>query len=61
TGNTVRAINIMKACAVAHITNTNTEAQAGSKFSQSSVSKGDCASLAAEAASYFDAAAASIS
>ena len=61
TSNTVRAINIMKACAVAHIQNTNTQAQAGSKFSQAQVTEGDCAALASEAASYFDAAAAAIS
>ena len=61
TGNTVRAINIMKACAVAHINNTNSQEQAGSKFRQMTVTEGDCAALAAEAASYFDAAVAAIS
>lgn len=51
---TVRAVQIMKASSTAHITNTNTEAQAGSKFRQMAVADGDCSSLAAEAASYFD-------
>ena len=51
---TVRAVQIMKASSTAHITNTNTEAQAGSKFRQMPVADGDCSSLAAEAASYFD-------
>ena len=60
-GNTARAIAIMKACAVAHVTGTNTEAQAGSKFSPNTNTKGDCASLAAEVASYFDAAIEAIS
>lgn len=55
-GNTSRAIAIMKACAVAHVTGTNTEAQAGSKFNKNENTQGDCASLAAEVASYFDAA-----
>ncbi len=61
TSNTVRAINIMKACVVAHINNTNTQEQAGSKYSPLSVAEGDCSSLASEAASYLDAAAAAIS
>ncbi|MEM6448393.1 MAG: bleomycin hydrolase [Cyanobacteria bacterium P01_D01_bin.123] len=61
TNNTVRAINIMKACAVAHINNNNTEGQAGSKFRKMDVSSGDCAALASEAAGYFDRAAAAIS
>ncbi len=59
-GNTTRAINIMKACAVAHVNDSNTEAQAGSKFHQMGATKGDCAALTAEVASYFDAVTAAI-
>ena len=61
TGNTVRAVNIMKACAVAHVNDTNTEAQAGSKYNTSGATKGDCAALTSEVASYFDAVASAIS
>ena len=53
-GNTIRAANIMKACAVAHVNDANTEAQAGSRFRQMGTTKGDCAALTAEVASYFD-------
>ncbi len=60
TGNTVRAVAIMKACAVAHVNDTNTEAQAGSKFRQMGAIKGDCAALTAEVAGYFDAVGAAI-
>ncbi|CCH64671.1 hypothetical protein RINTHM_1920 [Richelia intracellularis HM01] len=42
-GNTIRAVNIMKSCAVAHVSDTNTEAQAGRKFRNMSVTKGYCA------------------
>ncbi|MEL4897566.1 hypothetical protein, partial [Crocosphaera sp. Alani8] len=61
TGNTTRAVAIMKACAVAHITDTNTEAQAGSKYNKMSFTEGDCSNLAAECASYFDEVIATIS
>lgn len=61
TGNTVRAVEIMKACAVAHINNTNTEAQAGSKYRKMEVTAGDCSSLVAECTGYFDAVVAAIS
>ena len=61
TGNTARAVAIMKACAVAHINNTNTEAQAGSKFRKMDVTEGDCSSIASECASYFDAVVSAIS
>ncbi len=44
----------MKACAVAHITDSNTEAQAGSKYHKMSFTDGDCSSLAADCASYYD-------
>ncbi|MEM6435531.1 MAG: bleomycin hydrolase [Cyanobacteria bacterium P01_D01_bin.115] len=60
-GNTARAVNIMKACAVAHVNDSNTEAQAGSKFRQMGATKGDCAALTAEVASYFDAVVSAIS
>jgi len=60
-GNTVRAVAIMKACAVAHVNDTNTEAQAGSKFRQMGATKGDCAALTSEVSSYFDAVAEAIS
>ncbi len=61
TTSTARAVGIMKACAVAHITGTNTEAQAGAKFKKNETSQGDCSALAAEAASYFDRAVAAVS
>ncbi|WP_138501537.1 bleomycin hydrolase [Nostoc sp. PA-18-2419] len=51
---TVRAVQLLKAISVAHITNTNTEANAGTKFRKLDVIPGDCSALAAEAASYFD-------
>ena len=60
-GNTARAVAIMKACAVAHVNDTNTEAQAGSKFRQMGAIKGDCAALTAEVAGYFDAVTSAIS
>ena len=53
-GNTVRAVNIMKACAVAHVNDANTEAQAGSRFKQMGATKGDCSALTSEVAGYFD-------
>ena len=61
TTSTARAIGIMKACAVAHITGTNTEAQAGAKYKKNETAQGDCSALAAEAASYFDRAVAAVS
>ncbi|MBP0015429.1 MAG: phycocyanin subunit beta [Roseofilum sp. SBFL] len=60
TGNTVRAVEIMKACAVAHITNTK-PGDSPRDFRQMSVTQGDCAALASECASYFDAVVAAIS
>ena len=49
-----RAVQIMKASATAHITGTNTEAQAGAKYKKNETAQGDCSALGAEAASYFD-------
>ncbi|BAZ04645.1 bleomycin hydrolase [Calothrix sp. NIES-3974] len=43
----VRAVQIMKACAVAHINNTATKRKMDTP-------QGDCSALAAECASYFD-------
>lgn len=54
TNSSVRAASIMKAQAVAFITNTATERKM-------SFADGDCSSLAAEVASYFDRVAAAIS
>lgn len=50
-----RAVGIMKACAVAHINQTNTEAQAGARYAKNEMIQGDCAAITAEAAGYFDA------
>ncbi|NEP61625.1 MAG: bleomycin hydrolase [Symploca sp. SIO2G7] len=61
TGNTARAVNIMKACAVAHINAENTEGRAGSKYRKIDVTKGDCSALTAECAAYFDEVVAAIS
>ena len=61
TGNTVRAVNIMKACAVAHINAENTEGRAGSKYRKIDVTQGDCSTLITECAGYFDAVVAAIS
>ena len=62
TTNTVRAVNIMKVCAVAHITNTKPgDSKSGVELRTMSVTSGDCADLAAECASYFDAVTAAIS
>lgn len=49
-----RAVGIMKAIAVAHITNTNKMYEGTSKFRKMETPQGDCSALAAEAASYFD-------
>merc|ERR1712205_139549 len=48
TGSAARAVAIMKAAAAALITNTNSQPK------KAAVTQGDCASLAAEAGSYFD-------
>jgi|SRR5579883_900744 phycoerythrin beta chain len=47
TASAIRAVQIMKACAVAHINNTATKRKMDTP-------QGDCSALAAEAASYFD-------
>ncbi|NEO43537.1 MAG: phycocyanin subunit beta [Moorea sp. SIO4A3] len=54
TGNTTRAVAIMKAAAVAFVNNTASQRT-------ESVTSGDCASLAAEVGSYFDAVGSAIS
>ncbi len=54
TTSTVRAVQIMKIQAVAHITDTNTEANAGKKFRKMGSIQGDCSALTAEVSSYFD-------
>ncbi len=54
TSSATRAVQIMKASAVAHITNQNTEANGGKKFRKMEVADGDCSSVASEAGSYFD-------
>ncbi|NEO83944.1 MAG: bleomycin hydrolase [Spirulina sp. SIO3F2] len=51
---TARAVGIMKAIAVAHINQTNTEAMAGARYTKNDQPQGDCSALTAEAASYFD-------
>ncbi len=53
-GSTARAVNIMKACAVAHINNTATKRKMDT-------AQGDCSALASEAASYFDRVASALS
>ena len=59
TENTARAVNIMKAAAVAFV--HGTASQRSVDFSNDGIIKGDCASLAGEVASYFDKVAAAIS
>ncbi|NEO89020.1 MAG: phycocyanin subunit beta [Moorea sp. SIO3G5] len=54
TGNTSRAVAIMKAAAVAFVSNTASQRK-------ESVTAGDCASLAAEVGGYFDAVGSAIS
>lgn len=56
TTSTVRAVQIMKACAAAHIQDTPSEERAGAKLRKmgSPVVEDRCASLVAEASSYFD-------
>lgn len=53
-GNAARAVSIMKAAAVAFVTNTASQRK-------ESVTEGDCASLASEVAGYFDSVVAAIS
>ncbi|MBH8563422.1 bleomycin hydrolase [Nostoc sp. CENA67] len=50
----VRAIQIMKASSLAHINDTNTEANGGRRFRRMGSIQGDCSALTSEAASYFD-------
>jgi phycoerythrin beta chain len=56
TTSTVRAVQIMKAQAAAHIKDTPSEARAGAKLRKmgSIVTEDRCATLVAEASSYFD-------
>jgi phycoerythrin beta chain len=54
TTSTVRAVQIMKAQAAAHINDTNVMYQGSAKYRQMGSVKGDCAALTAEASSYFD-------
>ena len=56
TTSTIRAVQILKAIAVAHIQGTNTEARAGSRYRKNDaiLVEDRCASIAAEAAGYFD-------
>ena len=54
TQSAARAVAIMKASATAHIGETNTPANGGSKFRKMETTQGDCSALVAEAASYFD-------
>ncbi|MGQ9865757.1 MAG: bleomycin hydrolase [Pseudanabaenaceae cyanobacterium] len=54
TTSTVRAVQIMKAQAVAHINDTNEMYKGTSKYRRMGAIKGDCAAITAEAASYFD-------
>ena len=53
-GSASRAVAIMKASATAHIGETNTPANGGTKFRKMETIQGDCSALVAEAASYFD-------
>jgi phycoerythrin beta chain len=55
TTSTVRAVQIMKAAACAHINDTNTQ-RAGKegKCLRMGMAQGDCSALTAEASSYFD-------
>ncbi len=54
TTSSVRAVQIMKASSLAHINDTNTEANGGKRFRQMGAPKGDCSAITSEAASYFD-------
>ncbi|MEO1691470.1 MAG: bleomycin hydrolase, partial [Cyanobacteria bacterium J06631_6] len=51
---TGRAVGIMKAASLAHINNTNTEANGGKRFRKMEMIDGDCSAITSEAASYFD-------
>ncbi|MEO0802730.1 MAG: bleomycin hydrolase [Cyanobacteria bacterium J06642_2] len=51
---TARAVQIMKASSVAHILQTNTEANGGKRFRKMAAAQGDCAAIGSEAAGYFD-------
>jgi phycoerythrin beta chain len=61
TSSAARAVQIMKASSTAHINNSNTEANGGSRFRKMDTIQGDCSALAAEAASYFDRVASALS
>jgi phycoerythrin beta chain len=56
TTSTIRVVQILKAISVAHISGTNTEARAGAKYrkNETPIVEDRCASLVAEASSYFD-------
>ncbi|MBW4634967.1 MAG: bleomycin hydrolase [Iphinoe sp. HA4291-MV1] len=54
TSSTIRAVQIMKASSLAHVNDTNTEANGGKNFRKMGSAQGDCSALTAEAASYFD-------
>jgi phycoerythrin beta chain len=56
-----RAVAIMKASSVAHINNTNTEANGGKRFRKMEMKDGDCSAISSEAASYFDRVASALS
>ena len=51
---TVRAVQIMKAQAAAHIDDNPSEGLAGKRLRKMGTQRGDCASLIAEASGYFD-------
>lgn len=51
---TVRAVQIMKAQAVAHINDNPSEALAGKRLRKMGTAQGDCSALTAEASGYFD-------
>ncbi|MEO0770619.1 MAG: bleomycin hydrolase [Cyanobacteria bacterium J06649_4] len=54
TGSAARAVNIMKASSVAHLTGTNSPEAGGSRYNKNDAAQGDCSALASEAAGYFD-------
>jgi phycoerythrin beta chain len=54
TTSAARAVQIMKAQAAAHITDTNTEGNAGRRFIKMGAIPGDCSDLVSEVSSYFD-------
>ena len=61
TTSAARAVGIMKASSLAHINNTNSEANGGKRFRKMEAKDGDCSSITSEAASYFDRVVAAIS